>query len=61
MMVRSIQQPQQLVAWLELLADAPSRQWFAQACRRRQRVRLADTAPPLVGLALLVLARQAAK
>jgi len=54
------EQPKQLVAWLELLADAPSRQWFAQACRRRQRARLADTAPPLVGLTLLALARQLA-
>ena len=54
------EQPQQLVAWLELLADSPSRQWFAQACRRRQRARLAETAPPLVGLTLLALARQLA-
>ena len=50
--------PRQLAAWLELLADPRSKLWLDQRLGHRRQQRLAKLSPDLVGLALLALARE---
>ena len=51
------EQPRQLAAWLELLAEPHSRTWFEHRLGHRRQQRLADVSPDLVGLVLLALVR----
>ena len=50
--------PAELVAWLQVLLDPPSRSWLLPQLQRRAQARLAVLDPDLIGLALLAQARR---
>ena len=52
------EQPRQLAAWLELLAEPRSQAWIEHHLRHRRQQRLAGLSPDLVGLVLLALGRE---
>ena len=54
----STSDPAELVAWLRLLLDNPSRAWLLPHLQRRAQQRLEQLHPDLLGLALLAMARQ---